>query len=431
MNFRFGASVLLLAVSSFAVSNVHAAGFEKNIMWGAKEAGTGGIGAPKTTGAKALYFNPAGLVQDEPGHEFSLDISPNSSQFRGPINYQSQESTSASTMTVPFSAMYGGAVDNNLGWGIGYYVSGGNRISFDDVPFPSTVVGKASAKTNLTITEVSAGLAYRVSDDLKLGLAWRGVMAEADFAMVSPIATAPSVFTFSNLHVNGLKASNFGGFKLGAQYQWSESTAMSFVYRSEASLKGDGKYGGVISQAGAMPIGETEAKGKIIFPMSASLGIQQDYESWRAMAEYVWTQYSSVKEIAFESPVVLANGAPVGAGPVINTEWNDQHSLKLGGEYIGMEWPIRFGYIWTSQVVPSNKARATFTTPGLAHTFTLGTGYKIDAFKFDTAAEYTFSSGQGEGAAAGQAADVNGNTTRAGQYSASAYALHLGVSYTF
>lgn len=437
MKVRIGALALLMAATlpGLIIDQANAAGFEKNVFWGAREAGVAGIGSPSTTGSKALYFNPAGLAQDEPSHQISLDVSPTWSQFRGPINYQNEEAASTTSLTTPFGLMYGGAVDSQLGWGVGFYASGGNRAVYEDVPFSGTVAQKANVKTSLTITEVAAGIGYRVTDNLKIGAAWRGVMGNADVAFVSPLSASPSTSTFVNLEVNGLKASDLTGFKLGAQYKFNEKTSLGLTYRSEAKLKGDGTYGGKISAGSVIPIDETTATGELIFPMAINLGLQHEYEQWRALAEYVWTQYSRVNEIAFEKNATAANGMQNLGSPKLKTDWKDQHSIKLGGEYFGMAWPIRFGYVWTSQVTDAAYARATFSPPGMSHTLTLGTGQDFNMgerpLRFDTALEYTFSTADGEGAQAGQVVGTGGSTTRAGTYKANAYAIHLGVSYAF
>ncbi len=438
MNMKISALAFVMAAALpvFVVDQAKAAGFEKNVFWGAREAGVAGIGAPSTTGSKALYFNPAGLVQDEPSHQFSFDISPTWSQFKGPVNYQNEEATSTTSLTTPLGLMYGGAVDSQLGWGIGFYASGGSRAVYEDVPFPGTAAGKANVKTDLAITEVAAGIGYRVNESLKIGAAWRGVMATADVAIASPNPEQQLTANLINLEVNGLKATDFAGFKLGAQYKLSEKTSIGLAYRSEVKLKGDGTYGGKVSHVGVpapLPIEKTPATGSLIFPMAVNLGIEHQFEKWRALAEYVWTQYSRVDEIVFEQKVTFGGSD---RDPVpLKTNWKDQHSVKLGAECQALAWPIRFGYVWTSQVTDAKHARATFSPPGMSHTVTFGTGQDFNVserpLRFDAALEYTFSSGDSEGAEAGVVATPDGNPTRKGTFKANAYAIHLGVSYAF
>jgi len=103
-----------------------ASGYEKSIVWGGRSAGLAGIATPYMQGSQALYFNPAGLVSDKVGQDVSLNLSPTWSQFKGPINDSSAQSTSDRKMLVPFGAMYGMTVNENLGFGVGVYVSGGS-----------------------------------------------------------------------------------------------------------------------------------------------------------------------------------------------------------------------------------------------------------------------------------------------------------------
>lgn len=414
--------------------NAFAGGFEKNIMWGGKSAGTAGIATPWISGGDAVYFNPAGLALDEPGKNVSLNASPTWSQFSGPIKYNNEVSTGDRMMTVPGALTYGQSVGKNCGIGVGYYASGGSKSKFENQQM-TTGAMNSTVKTDLEITELGLGSAYKLNEQWKFGATLRYVMVKGDFAFVQP--TAAAGVPHLNLELNGLKGNAFG-YKLGAQYKASAKTRYSFVYRSEVNAAIDGNYGGNVWVGASTPISQTPATLRTTFPMAATLGAQHDYEKWRALVEYVWTQYSRIGEIPISGSFTFVTPGPTTntiAGVNSPTNWRDEHSFRLGGEYLGMAWPVRFGYLLASPVTNKNYARANFVAPGWGHSVTLGTGKDFDVaqkpLSFNVAGEYVMVNGDGEGEAAGVAMNSGGGYTRSGAYTTNAYALHMGLAYAF
>jgi long-chain fatty acid transport protein len=441
-----GARIALSAVaglvgSAVVTTTAHAAGFEKSIVWGGRSAGVAGIATPYMQGADALYFNPAGLAADKAGHTLSFNISPTSSQFKGPINNQNTEETSKSGLLTPLGLTYGFTPsESSWGFGLGAYVSGGSNAHFENVKFFGGESDKTEVKTDLQIMEIAAGAAYRVSDDLKIGLAWRVVMAQANFAFASRSALLPpfpgGTVTIANAKLSGLKDTEAAAFRFGAQYKVSESTELGLTFRSEVNLEATGKAdlkvfnpmtGAVLPTASAT---DKDATARTTFPMAVTLGaLHKLNEDWNLLGEYVWTQYSRVGEINVESDAFASTGGKTS----LKTEWADQHNVRVAAEYLS-PWPVRFGYIWTNTVTKEDHARASFTPPGPAHTVTLGTGKAFEFgeqnLRFDAAFEYTTTSGDvGNGAAAG--GNAVGGDTRNGKYSVNAYVAHLGLTYSF
>ena len=433
MNARILKGLIALAAVSSSTS-AFASGFEKSIVWGGRSAGLAGIATPWVQGAEALYFNPAGLVGDKEGRSLAFDISPTSSQFKGPINNNNDESVSERKLSTPLALMYGATVNDKLGYGIGAFVSGGAQAYFNDVDFSAASGYKSEVKTDLMISEISAGVGYKVSDDFKLGLAWRFVMAQADFSFVKRTGT-PTATSFVNAKLTGLKDTEAMAFRLGGQYKLNEKTELGFGFRSEVNLEASGKVSGqVVSPATALgaanpAIAEADATARTTFPMAITVGASHKLnDEWNLFGEYAWTQYSRIGEIP-----VQTTSATIG-NTSLPTDWRDQHNIRVAGEYLATAWPVRFGYGFTSTVTNADYARASFTPPGPAHTLTVGTGNAVKVgesdLKYDLGLEYTMTSGDvGDKAAAGTG--TAGRDTRNGSYSASAYVLHMGVAYLF
>ncbi|MBK7893136.1 MAG: outer membrane protein transport protein [Bdellovibrionales bacterium] len=440
MNAKILKGLIALAAVSSSTS-AFASGFEKSIVWGGRSAGLAGIATPWVQGAEALYFNPAGLVGDKEGRSLAFDISPTSSQFKGPINNNNDESVSERKLSTPLALMYGATVNDKLGYGIGAFVSGGAQAYFNDVDFSAATRFKPEVKTDLMISEISAGVGYKVSDDFKLGLAWRFVMAQADFSFVKRIGGtpgSPALDSFVNAKLTGLKDTEAMAFRLGGQYKLDEKTELGFGFRSEVNLEATGKVNAQLvspnSTAGAAnpSYADADATARTTFPMAVTLGMSHKLnDEWNLFGEYAWTQYSRIGEIPIEAPTSTFPGL---RSTSLQTDWRDQHNIRLAGEYVATAWPVRFGYGYTSTVTNPDYARASFTPPGPAHTLTVGTGNAVKVgesdLNYNLGLEYTTTSGDvGGKASAGSSA--YGSDTRNGSYSASAYVLHMGVAYLF
>jgi long-chain fatty acid transport protein len=412
-------------------SSAYASGFEKAITWGGRTAGVAGVATPYAQGAEALYFNPAGLVADKVGNSVSFDISAISPQFKGPINNNNDVVTSESKLLTPVSLIYGNTLNQDWGFGVGYFVSGGANTNYPGISFPNSSYAP-DVKTDLQIFEASAGVGYRVDENLKVGFAWRVVMAQADFAFVK----RASATGLANAKLTGLKDTQAAAFKLGAQYKVDESTEIGLTWRSEVNFdaKGTAQVTGFSSAGGGGAAqASQDATAHTTFPMQVTLGaLHKLSDDWNLMGEWVWTQYSRVGEIVVDS----TSFATTGNQTRLQTDWRDQHNIRIAAEY-NTPWPVRFGYVWTSAVTNPDYARASFAAPAPAHTFTLGTGKGFamgegaeENFRVDGAIEYTFASGDVSDKAAAGVTGV-GQDTRKGTYSLMATALHLGVSYMF
>jgi long-subunit fatty acid transport protein len=419
---RFKLMALAAVSVPFVAGQAFAAGYEKSIMWGGRTAGVAGISTPYIMGSQALYFNPAGLVSDNVGQDVSFNISPNWSQFEGPINDNNDVVKSKQQMTTPFGLIYGATLNDKIGFGVGGFVSGGSKAVYENVDFTGPFAAFSSdVKTDLVIAEFSAGVGYKVNEALKLGAAYRYTFASANFALANRGSG-----TIASVKLTDLKDEDTSGFRVGAQYKATDRMLVGLTYRSSVDFEAKGKM--AYSIFGSISQDDVDASAKTTLPQQVTLGVQHNYETWRALAEYAWTEYSKVQNITISAPGATA---PLLRAVEVQQEWKDQHNIRLGGEYLAMVWPIRVGYGWTSQVTNTDYPRASFTPPGQAHTLTLGTGMTWDVMgmplQYDIAGEYTMASGTGGTAEAGDTTD----NFRKGDYSATSYGVHVGLTYAF
>jgi long-subunit fatty acid transport protein len=144
---------------------------------------------------------------------------------------------------------------------------------------------------------------------------------------------------------------------------------------------------------------------------------------WKVVGEYTFTQYNRNSILAIAGNLTTASGPlPI---PSIPQNWSNQSNFRFGTEFKLMpSWAIRAGYVLTTQVVPDNSARVTFSSPGLGHSFALGAGTTVlPKLNADLSLEYSRASGT-------VTADDNPITgVNTGDYSSNAYAAHLGLTY--
>ncbi len=421
---------LVVLAAGLVAGSAAASGFEKSIPWGGRTAGLAGIGTVDQEGAAALYFNPAALAGKSAGQDVFFSVSPTQAQFKGPITNTNEQITGVATLTTPFALIYSATVDETWGFGVGGFVSGGANAKFTDIEWVANGAYKPEVKTDLRIFELSAGAGYRLNDKWRLGAAWRMVVAEADFSFVRRANAAAT----ANAKLTGLKNTQSAAFRVGATYDHSEDTQIGLNFRSEVNFSASGRMSSTVflnstgAVVSAQSVTDTDATAETSFPMALALGLRQKLnEGWTFFGEYALTKYSKINEIKLTS-----SGTPT-LNTNLATEWKDQHNLRLAAEMAG-DWPLRFGYGYTSTVTDGSLARASFTPPGPAHTLTVGTGQSYNEnLRVDGAFEYTTVSGDGGSAASGETNPTTNAKVdaRNGSYAANAMVVHFGLTYGF
>ena len=402
-----------------------AGGYEKTVGWSAHWSSLAGAASSAVSGADALYFNPAGMVADDAMNELSVNVSPSFIEFKGPnvpkdgsLSNKADQQTSELSLSPFAGVLYKRKVGEKFAVGAGFYAAGGSNVEYKDVDFfPVTEeenVGRNTAiKSSIKITEASLGGAWRYSKNLTFGAAWRMVMATGEIETVKTDG-----FEFNKIALRDLEGSSSGGVRLGVQYTSDDGDfGAGLSFRNEVELKLDGKF--LINTDGD-DILHPAADAKITnsFPTQYSFGLFKKLDDRRTLFhETSLSQYSVNKEVALNSELGITQN------------WEDQWSFKFGYEQMGardMVW--RAGYAYTTNVVPENYARSTFSSPGPGHSFLVGGGKELRGGKYavDVAAEYSFSSGKGKH-------DVKDeeNSAITGDYEAVAYALHGSFKYRF
>lgn len=409
---------------SFSTERAVAAGFEKITMWSGKHAGMAGAAVSNVEGAEGLFFNPAALQMTK-GLQLTLDFSPTFAQYSGPITAPGQDLTSTRPLSPFFAALASYQFNEQLGFGVGGYVSGGTKAIYEDVPFPTapTLAIRPTVKSDLNVIELAAGVGYQPMSGFRIGGAWRIVMVNASVGTVQPILGGSR---YAALTLDNMDATSYGGFKFGAQYQAPEkSWGLGAMVRTSIEFTAEGTSSGVDDSAvsaadtpAAITGGPVSATNT--FPLQIALGgyLNVVPDKFRMIVEYAWTQYDRNQTLTINGTATSSTGTPFAIASIPQS-WQNQSNLRVGFEYMGWEnLTLRAGYGYTSQVTPASTARATFSSPGTGNTITAGAGTAFGALDADIAGEYSFASGT-----------VTNEQPITGEYKTNAFAIHLGLSY--
>ena len=404
----------------------------------------GGAGVSLATGAEAIYFNPAGIAGPS-GGQISLNFSPTLSKYSGKIGISDvqRDSKTAFSPIFGFVASYG--LTPQLGVGAGVYVSGGSKAIYENQDFTDLGAGltvfNPTIQTQLTLVEYALGASYELMPHLKIGASWRILRVSATFGSVGFVPSATGkVGAIAASTIDDLSATRYNGFKLGAQWTSDDNSyGLGATWRTSVNFIAKGTSSGTLIAASgtSTPLTGTATEVSSTFPSQVTLGGYYDVlpKVLRVVPEYVWTEYAVNSELGISGSIVVP-GAPA-PSPYSNIKqgWKNQSNLRLGFEYLAMDpITIRAGYVFTSQVVPAERARATFSAPGAGHTITAGAGTSIldKTLDIDGAIEYSVASGSG---ATDDALKLPSGTVLAtgstGDFSTKAYALHTGVTYHF
>ncbi len=440
-------ALVLFFVSAVAFGS----GYEKSVLWGGKYSGVAGSAAAGVTGSDSIFYNPAGLVNSPELGDITLNLSNTSAQFKGPIvpkanvvspgptvaqftNANKQESSKTSSTVIP-GVTYSMKLNDAWSYGLGYYAVGGTRAVYEDVDFAPRSY-KAKVGSEITISEFSAGVGYKVSDAMRLGLGLRYTMTDAAFSSVGYVSSGSNVVGITNVDIKDIKSANLDSIRLGMQYDMNENTKIGLVIRTESKVSKTAKASGTANVCGGgatcpaianLTIAEADVKVDTVLPMAINLGVEHKLaDTWTLFGELVHTQYSQIEKVDLDGSITV--GTTSSPLPDIDQKWKDQLNVKLAAQYSGMAWPVRFGYIHTSDVSNKQYARASFTPPGAAATYTLGTGqeFKVgdSTLDFNIAFDLTTVKGDGDDS-------VQPLYSPAGSYEANSTGIHTGFAYKF
>ena len=321
------------------------------------------------------------------------------------------------------------AVTDKLVVGIGSYAAGGAKAKYSSLDLTSLGLPSSFSPTvqaNLSLIEYSIGVGYEILDDLRIGVAWRILNAQATIGTLQPVAvTGGSGYSIAGITYDQLGATRFNGFRVGASYAPRNGRyGFGATWRSSIGVSTQGTSSGTIGGY-PVPFSGSYASVSNTLPYQITLGAHYEVipAEWKAYLQYDFTNYMADQAFGIQGSMTstfLLGGRQTYAS--IPQYWNNLSVLRVGTEYLAMkELAVRLAYVYTGQTTPQTYANPTYYAPGAGHTIILGAGNRtwVRNLMLNAAVEYSFNQGD--------ATAVLANTT--GTYKENDFAFHLGATY--
>jgi long-chain fatty acid transport protein len=250
--------------------------------------GLGGAFAARAYDPSAIYFNPAGLGF-QTRNQISLGttlIMPDVAFF-GPYQFNSNEKTEMTRQIfAPFNVYATYHVSDDLHVGVGAYNAFGLGTKW-----PDDWAGKfITTQADLQSTFITPTVAYRVSDELAVGI---GVNYAFGEVTIRRVVSDP--FDPHGTVTMKLDASSFG-FNAGILYRPSSDLSVGLSYRSSITLNATGTADFTPNRP-VYPEGEVSSS--LTLPATGYLGVAYAVMDGLVIeADYQYVGWSSYKELA-------------------------------------------------------------------------------------------------------------------------------------
>jgi long-chain fatty acid transport protein len=346
-------SVLLIS------SNAQAAGFaliEQNASgMGNAYAGAAAIAEDAST----IFFNPAGMTYiDGTQAVGALHLIKPDAEFknRGTLGVMGDEGPNAGDLAFVPNFYFMTELTPSIKAGIGVNVPFGLKTEYDD-----RWLGRFQAvKSELKTININPSIAFKVSDQLSLGLGVSAMWAEAELTR--------QVFTGGPEPEVRIKGDDWGfGFNLGAIYQATANTRVGIAYRSKVKQELEGKAKFEAPLAGL----STDVTAKVDLPESFSASVFSRLNSkWDLMADITWTRWSRFQELR----ILRNNGTTLTVTP---ENWENTMRYSIGINYHYSDTvKLRAGLAYDEEAIKDEFRTARI--PGNDRKWvSLGAGWKV------------------------------------------------------
>ncbi len=317
-----------------------------------------------------MFFNPAGLTRHS-GTQFQTGVS-----YIAPRS-EPKDASGSTIAGVPIAGGDGGSdisedafvptlyamhsLSDRLKLGLGINAPFGLETDYND-----DWVGRYHAlNSELATININPNVAYKVLDELSLGIGLQAQYADADlsnavdFGSIGAASGIPFAVPGQQDGKSELEGDDWGfGFNVGAMIEPDERTRIGVAYRSQVAhtLSGgvdfqlDGAGVGQTIQAASGSFTDTDAKASLTTPDMASLGFYHEFnDRWAVMGEAQYTIWSKFDElrIQFDNPAQPDS--------FTNEDWDDSWFGALGVTYRPQDdLALRAGVAFDESPIPDD-----------------------------------------------------------------------------
>jgi long-chain fatty acid transport protein len=364
-----------------ATTNLFAGGYQIN-EHGARATGMGGAFAARATDGSAIFFNAAGLGFQK---GFNVLVGTTlifpSTTFTGP-SPATAETDMVSQVFYPSNLYATYSVNDELVVGLGVYNPYGLGSEW-----PNDWVGRRlSVKTDLQTFYINPTVAYKINDDLSVGVGVSYVLANAKINYRVPTYSSLAPPTPATVDgTAGLEGDGSGmSFNVGVIYKPMEKLSVGISYRSLVDIEFTGASSFTNMQAlqSFFPGGD----GSVTLPMPSSLQAGVAYDVMPELtieADLQYVGWSAYDQLAITLPTGPAAPAGLGGQPLQKSpapqikNWEDGMLIRLGGEYkMNDDLFLRAGYIMDINPQPTDKVEPMLPDAD-RNDISFGAGYKV------------------------------------------------------
>lgn len=384
-------SALLLGFSTAG----HTAGF--NLL----EQNASGLGnayagsAAVADNASTIYFNPAGMTY-LPG----INISGGVTAIKPNFKFGSNDGS-----TGPGGLPIGTSNGGNAGkWGFlpnayaswqlnpDWYVGLGIGAPFGlTTHYDDDWLGRYhSTKFAIESININPSVAYKVNDQLSLGVGVNWMRLSADYRRAVPamalaeMGAVPSAVAGQLVGQPDLRArvkmhDSAWGWNVGLIYELTPATRIGLSYRSQVKIKAHGHTdltGGVQINPGTgpMPINvarSANANATVKLPDTAIFSVTHQLDDqWQLLADVSWTGWSSIKSLDITNDTL--------PGDSLALRFRDAWRVALGANYrYNQQWTFRGGVAWDQTPIRNAEYRPTSLPDNDRYWVSLGAQYRF------------------------------------------------------
>ena len=271
--------------------------------------------------ASTIYFNPAGMTYIE-GTQLvgalhlikpNVEFNDNGSVKATGVPPLGGTGGDAGDLAFVPNAYFKMDYSETIKLGIGLNAPFGLKTEYD-----STWAGRFQAiKSEFKTININPALALKVNDQLSIGAGISAMWAQATLSRAVNRVIAGE----NTVHIKG---DDWGfGYNLGAIFQATPDSRISFAYRSKVNqqLEGDATFGD------ALAANNTTVKASIVLPETLSISaFSKMNDTWDVMGDVTWTHWSRFKELRID----FANALP---DSVTTENWDNTMRYSIGANY--------------------------------------------------------------------------------------------------
>ncbi len=359
-------SALLLGFSTAG----HTAGF--NLL----EQNASGLGnayagsAAVADNASTIYFNPAGMTY-LPGINISGGVTAIKPNFKfgnndgstGPSGLPIGTSNGGNAGKWGFLPNAYASWQLNPDWyvGLGIGAPFGLTTHYDD-----DWLGRYhSTKFAIESININPSVAYKVNDQLSLGVGVNWMRLDADYRRAVPLGPGvPDLGARVKMHDSAW------GWNAGLIYELTPATRIGLSYRSTVKIKAHGH----TTLSGNVPPGfptSANANATVKLPDTAIFSVTHQLDDqWQLLADVSWTGWSSIKSLDIKNDSL--------EGDSLALRFRDARRVALGANYrYNQQWTFRGGVAWDQTPIRNAEYRPTSLPDNDRYWVSLGAQYRF------------------------------------------------------